>query len=62
MYKNLKVQMHHFEDAIKKIRPLSKQELDMYKRISEQFGKPDVVFKGNLASKDSLVELGSGIT
>jgi len=59
---SLKIQMHHFEEAIKKIRPLSKQELDMYKRISEQFGKPDIVFKGKLASRDSLVESSSGIT
>lgn len=58
----LKIQTHHFEEAIKKIRPLSKQELDMYKRISEQFGKPDVVFGGKVASRDSLVESTSGIT
>jgi transitional endoplasmic reticulum ATPase len=58
----LKIQTHHFEEAIKKIRPLSKQELDMYKRISEQFGKPDVVFRGKVASRDSLVESSSGIT
>ncbi len=36
----LKIHMRQFEDAIKKIRPLSTQELDMYKGISEQFGKP----------------------
>ncbi len=36
----LKIRMSHFEDAMKKIRPLSKQEIDMYKNISEQFGKP----------------------
>jgi transitional endoplasmic reticulum ATPase len=35
----LKIHMKHFEEAMKKIRPLSTQELDMYKRISEQFGK-----------------------
>jgi transitional endoplasmic reticulum ATPase len=39
----LKVNMHHFEEAMKKIRPLSKQEIDMYKNISEQFGKPSVI-------------------
>jgi transitional endoplasmic reticulum ATPase len=38
----LKIHMHHFEEAMKKIRPLSTQELNMYKRISEQFGKPEV--------------------
>src|SRR5918992_3165738 len=37
----LKIQMKHFEEAMKKIRPLSTQELAMYKSISEQFGKPD---------------------
>jgi transitional endoplasmic reticulum ATPase len=35
----LKIHNKHFEEAMKKIRPLSTQELDMYKRISEQFGK-----------------------
>jgi transitional endoplasmic reticulum ATPase len=39
----LKIYMRHFEEAMKKIRPLSTQELNMYKRISEQFGKPQVV-------------------
>ena len=29
----LKIQMKHFEEAMKKIRPLSTQELDMYKKI-----------------------------
>jgi transitional endoplasmic reticulum ATPase len=38
----LRIQMHHFEEAMKKIRPLSSQELSMYKRISEQFGKPEI--------------------
>jgi len=35
----LKIHMKHFEDAMKKIRPLSTQELNMYKIIAEQFGK-----------------------
>ena len=39
----LKIHMSHFEEAMKKIRPLSKQEIDMYKNISEQFGKPNIV-------------------
>ena len=41
----LKIHMTHFEDAMKKIRPLSTQELNMYKIIAEQFGKPDVASK-----------------
>jgi transitional endoplasmic reticulum ATPase len=50
--KELKINMKHFETAIKKIRPLSTQELNMYKTISEQFGKPQMsrvggVEKGN---------------
>jgi transitional endoplasmic reticulum ATPase len=38
----LKIHMRHFEEAVNKIRPLSAQELNMYKGISEQFGKPDL--------------------
>ena len=38
--KELKIQMHHFEEAMKKIRPLSTQELNMYKSISERFEMP----------------------
>ena len=38
----LRIQLRHFEEAMKKIRPLSTQELNMYKRISEQFGKPEI--------------------
>ena len=38
----LKIHMTHFEEAMKKIRPLSMQELNMYKTISEQFGKPQM--------------------
>ena len=37
--KELKIHMRHFEEAVSKIRPLSSQELSMYKNISEQFGK-----------------------
>jgi transitional endoplasmic reticulum ATPase len=36
----LKVRLVHMEDAMKKIRPLSSQELDWYKRVADQFGKP----------------------
>jgi transitional endoplasmic reticulum ATPase len=39
----LKIHMRHFEEAMKKIRPLSTQELNMYKTISEQFGKPEIM-------------------
>jgi len=42
--KELKIQMRHFEEAMKKIRPLSTQELNIYKRISEQFGKPELAY------------------
>ncbi|HEY7571170.1 MAG TPA: CDC48 family AAA ATPase [Nitrososphaeraceae archaeon] len=38
--KELKLKMRHFEEATKKIRPLSSQELNWYKRIAEQFGRP----------------------
>jgi transitional endoplasmic reticulum ATPase len=41
----LKIQMKHFEDAMKKIRPLSTQELNMYKIIAEHFGKPEIASK-----------------
>jgi transitional endoplasmic reticulum ATPase len=40
--KELKIHMRHFEEAMIKIRPLSAQELDMYKRIAEQFGRPSL--------------------
>jgi transitional endoplasmic reticulum ATPase len=36
----LKVHMKNFEDAMKKIRPLSKREIETYQNIAEQFGKP----------------------
>ena len=42
----LKIHMHHFEEAMKKIRPLSTQELNMYKRVSEQFGRPEIATRG----------------
>jgi transitional endoplasmic reticulum ATPase len=48
----LKIYMKHFEEAMKKIRPLSTQELTMYKTISEQFGKPQL-------SRPSSAEKGS---
>jgi transitional endoplasmic reticulum ATPase len=33
----MKIHMKHFKDAMKKIRPLSKQELTMYKNIASKF-------------------------
>jgi transitional endoplasmic reticulum ATPase len=42
---DLKIHMHHFEEAMKKIRPLSAQEIGMYKNISEQFGRPEIAAK-----------------
>ncbi|MGA6923062.1 MAG: CDC48 family AAA ATPase [Nitrososphaeraceae archaeon] len=50
----LKVHMRHFEQAMKKIRPLSTQELDMYKKISELFGKPEV----SIGDKKEISEAG----
>src|SRR5918993_349320 len=38
--KELKIHMSYFEEAMTKIRPLSAQELDIYKRIAERFGRP----------------------
>jgi transitional endoplasmic reticulum ATPase len=40
---DLKISMKHFDEAMKKIRPLSKQELDMYKNVATQFGRPEIV-------------------
>jgi transitional endoplasmic reticulum ATPase len=54
----LKVNMRHLEEAMKKIRPLSTQELNMYETISEQFGKP-----GSQAQTDRFRQTrGSAIT
>src|SRR5919107_2122237 len=47
----LEIHMKHFEEAMKKIRPLSLQELNMYKTISEQFGKPQMS-RGGKAEKE----------
>ncbi len=38
----LKVHLYHIQEAMKKIRPLSAQELDWYKRVADMFGKPRV--------------------
>ena len=51
----LKIHMKHFEEAMKKIRPLSTQELNTYKNISEQFGKPELAqIGGRETSEPSL--------
>ena len=52
--RELKIHMRHFEEAMKKIRPLSTQELDMYKKISELFGKPEV----SIGDKKEISEAG----
>ncbi len=39
---DLKISMKHFDEAMKKIRPLSKQELDMYKNVANQFGRVEM--------------------
>ena len=36
-FKELKVYRRHLEEALKKVRPMSQRELEMYKRISEEF-------------------------
>jgi len=36
-FKDLKVYRRHIEEALKKVRPMSQRELEMYKRISEEF-------------------------
>ncbi len=53
----LKIHMKHFEEAMRKIRPLSMQELNMYKTVSEQFGKPQMSRAGgdDKKSKDVYV-------
>lgn len=58
--KELKLHLQEFEEAMKKIRPLSSQELTMYKRISEEFGKPEMGAKRR-GSKEADVATG-GIT
>ena len=38
----VKLHMKHFEEAMKKIRPLSKHEIETYRSIAERFGKPEL--------------------
>ena len=40
--KELKINMKNFEEAMKKIRPLSKHEIETYRSIAERFGKPEI--------------------
>ena len=58
--------MRHFEEAMKKIRPLSTQELNMYKRMAEQFGKPELPAvaggAGGVGSKPLGGTAGTGTT
>jgi transitional endoplasmic reticulum ATPase len=57
----LKIYMGHFEEAMKKIKPLSTQELNIYKRISEQFGKPEIASStGGIGSGMSMERGGRG--
>ncbi len=35
--KNAKIEMHHLEEALKKIKPLSKEEREMYQKMAERF-------------------------
>ncbi|MCS7114137.1 MAG: CDC48 family AAA ATPase [Nitrososphaerota archaeon] len=35
--KNIKLHKRHFEEALKKVKPISQRELEMYKKISEEF-------------------------
>lgn len=37
--KNLKVYMRHFEEALKKVKPISRKELEMYQMISKEFAE-----------------------
>jgi transitional endoplasmic reticulum ATPase len=48
--KDLKIHMSHFEEAMRKIRPLSAQELDIYKRIAERFGRPSAPIRDSAAT------------
>ena len=49
----LRIHMNHFEEAMKKVRPLSTQELKMYERMSEEFGRPEIATRGRRSSDTS---------
>jgi len=59
----IKVHMKHFKDAMKKIRPLSKQELSMYKNIASKFDprltSPNTMPKSRI---DDTAAASSGVT
>jgi transitional endoplasmic reticulum ATPase len=38
----LKIHMKNFEEAMRKIRPLSKHEIESYRDIAEKFGRPEM--------------------
>ena len=38
---NAKISMKHFEEALKKVKPLSKEEREMYERMADRFRKRD---------------------
>ena len=48
------IHMNHFEEAMKKVRPLSTQELKMYERISEEFGRPEIGTRGRRSSDTGI--------
>ena len=35
----LKICRRHFEEALRRVKPISQRELDMYERISKEFSK-----------------------
>lgn len=47
--RELRVNMQHVEDAMKKIHPLSNEEIEWYKRIEEKFGKQKLSDIGMIA-------------
>jgi transitional endoplasmic reticulum ATPase len=51
--RELKIHMKHFEEAMKKVRPLSTQELNMYKNIASRFGP-------QASSRNMMPESGTG--
>jgi transitional endoplasmic reticulum ATPase len=59
----MKIHMTHFKEAMKKIRPLSKQELTMYKNIASRFDprvdSPNTMAKSRI---DDTTAASSGVT
>jgi hypothetical protein len=59
----MKIHMTHFKEAMKKIRPLSKQELTMYKNIASRFDprvdSPNTMAKSRI---DNTTAASSGLT